>query len=616
MAAPMTLIAIQNSADVSCIEQQSYDAYMPAQSVFQALEQSARTHGSRRALTYVVSPDPEREPSSWTYAEFVAKVRQAANLFRRLAGNEAPRVATLMPNIPQAWFTMFGAETAGVLCPINYLLDAEHIADLVEATGANILVILGPSDELDIWSRLDTVRTRCRRLKHVLVVGGQPAGELDFDAALAEMPSEKLTFDATEARDAIAALFHTGGTTGRPKLAQHTHGNQLHASLGAAQMFGMTSQDVMINGFPLFHVAGSLVNGFSGLMVGAELVIPTLLGLRSKPFMERYWDFVEKHGITLLTGVPAVLATLNGGSAGPQQARSARAMLTGGTPLPDDLAEAFTRKFGVPVRNIFGMTECAGVVSIEPVAGQRVRGSCGLRLPYTQVRAVDAAGGPLPCGETGVLQVSGPNVSPGYTEPGRNAGTFENGWLLTGDIGHVDAAGAVYITGRAKDLIVRSSHNIDPRLIEDALMRHPAVLMAAAVGEPDEYAGELPVAYVTLKPGESVGAQELAEFSRQHIPERPAFPKRIEFVDALPMTAVGKVFKPALRLAAVRFAMSERLARAGMSERAALDVREEGSTTSVVFTAAPGVDPQALEVELRTLMTSFALRWRLEPTPT
>lgn len=608
----MTLSAIKHIADVCHLEQQPYERYMPHKSVLQALEQSARAHATRRALTYVESPDPEREPSSWTYAEFVAKVRQAANLFRRLAGNEAPRVATLMPNIPQAWFTMFGAETAGVLCPINYLLDAEHIADLVEATGANVLVILGPSDELDIWSRLNAVRTRCTGLKHVLVVGGQPAGELDFDAALAEMPSGKLTFDAPDNRDAIAALFHTGGTTGRPKLAQHTHGNQLHASLGAAQMFGMTSQDVMINGFPLFHVAGSLVNGFSGLMVGAELVIPTLLGLRSKPFMARYWDFVEKHGITLLTGVPAVLATLNGGSAGPQQARSARAMLTGGTPLPDDLAEAFTRKFGVPVRNIFGMTECAGVVSIEPVAGQRVRGSCGLRLPYTQVRAVDAAGAPLPCGETGVLQVSGPNVSPGYTESERNAGTFENGWLLTGDIGHVDEAGAVYITGRAKDLIVRSSHNIDPRLIEDALMRHPAVLMAAAVGEPDEYAGELPVAYVALKPGESVGAQELAEFSRQHIPERPAFPKRIEIVESLPMTAVGKVFKPALRLAAVRFAISERLARAGMSERATVDVREEGSVTTVVFTAAPGFDPQELDPELRSLMASFALRWRLE----
>jgi fatty-acyl-CoA synthase len=286
-------------------------------------------------------------------------------------------------------------------------------------------------------------------------------------------------------------------------------------------------------------------------------------------------------------------------------------MLTGGTPLPDDLADNFAHKFGVPVRNIFGMTECAGVISIEPVAGERVRGSCGLRLPYTQVRAVDAADAPLDTGCTGVLQVSGPNVGPGYTEAPRNAGTFDEGWLTTGDIGHVDASGFVHITGRAKDLIVRSSHNIDPRLIEDALMRHPAVLMAAAVGEPDEYAGELPVAYVVLKPGAMADAKALVDFAAQHIPERPAFPKRVEIVEALPLTAVGKVFKPALRHAAIRFALSDRLAKAGLQNHAAIDVREEDSATVVVFCHSPGVPPEQLEPALRSMMASFALRWRL-----
>ncbi|MBL0421739.1 AMP-binding protein [Ramlibacter sp. AW1] len=606
----MTPIAIQDPADIARLSAQPYEQYQPFDNVLQALEQSAREHAGRRALTYIESPDPAQPARSWTYAEFTADVRRAANLFRRLAGERAPRVAMLLPNIPQAWFTLLGAETAGILCPINYLLGADHVAELVEATGASVLVALGPHAELDIWSRVAAVRARCPQLQ-VLAVGA-PAGETDFDAALAAEPGDRLQFDNLARRDTVAALFHTGGTTGRPKLAQHAHGNQLHVSTGAAQMYGMGPQDVMLNGFPLFHVAGSFVYGLSTLMAGAELVLPTLLGMRNKGFVDRYWEFVHQHGITLLAGVPTIMSTLMGSSPSREQTRVARAMLTGGSPLPDELAEDFERRFELPVRNILGMTECAGVISIEPVAGPRVRGSCGLPLPFTRVCAIDGEGRELPAGQTGVLKVRGPNVGPGYTEAERNPGTFEDGWLITGDIGHVDEAGRVFITGRAKDVIVRSGHNIDPRLIEDALMRHPAVLMAAAVGEPDEYAGELPVAYVVLKPGEQADPVELAAFSRQHIPERPAYPKRVELIEALPLTAVGKVFKPALRLSAIRHALADRLGRAGLDGRVGVDVIEAGSVTEVVFSAAAGEQAGELEASLRRLMTPFALRWRLD----
>ncbi len=606
----MSYPVIRTARDTARIEEQPYAQYMPHASVWQALEHAAREHAGRRALTFVHSPDPADEATSWTYTEFMAQVRRAANLFRRLSGGKAPRVAMLLPNIPQAWFTFLGAETAGVLCPINYLLGAEHVAELVDVSGANILVALGPHPELDIWSRVEAVRERCAGLRHILVVGGAE-GFQDFDEALAQVPGEALEFEGPADPAQVAALFHTGGTTGRPKMAQHAHGNQLHVALGAAQMYGLAPGHVMINGFPLFHVAGAFVYGLSTLMSGGELLIPTLLGMRNKAFVERYWDFVEKHGITWLAGVPTVMSSLMATTPREGQARTVRGMLTGGSPLPDDLAVEFERKFQVPVRNILGMTECAGVISIEPVAGERVRGSCGLPLPYTRVRAIDGEGNPLPAGETGVLAVKGPNVGPGYTEVERNAGTFHDGWLITGDLGHVDEEGRVFITGRAKDLIVRSSHNIDPRMIEDALMRHPAVSIAAAVGEPDEYAGELPVAYVVLKPGHEADALEIARSSEPFIPESPAYPKRVEIVESLPLTAVGKIFKPALRLAAIRRAMQERLERAGLAGQVQVDVAEEKSVATVVFSAGAPVG-EAVEAQLHKLMTPFALRWRLE----
>ncbi|WP_167784839.1 AMP-binding protein [Ramlibacter rhizophilus] len=607
--------AIRHPADIARLESQPYEQYLPPATVWQALDQAARDHAERPAITYIESPDPAQPATTWTYVQLVQRVRQAANLFRQLAGDQPPRVAMLLPNIPQAWLTLLGAETAGVLCPINYLLGPEHVAELVAATEANILVALGPNAELDIWSRVQAVRRHCPAVRHLLVVRAGAAADdgVDFDEALAAQPGERLLFDGPAGRDTLAALFHTGGTTGRPKLAQHAHGNQLHAAWGAAQMFGIRPEDVMVNGFPLFHVAGSFVYGLSTLMSGAELVLPTLVGMRNKAFVDRYWTFVAKHRISLLAGVPTIMQTLMTSTPAPEQTRVARAMLTGGSPLPDELAVDFERQFGIPVRNILGMTECAGVISIEPLEGERVRGSCGLPLPYTRVTTIDAEGRELAPGQTGVLRVRGPNVGPGYTEAARNAGTFEDGWLVTGDLGHVDETGRVFITGRAKDVIVRSGHNIDPRLIEDALMRHPAVLMAAAVGEPDEYAGELPVAYAVLKPGERADAAELAAWAQPYIPERPAFPKRVEFIDSLPLTAVGKVFKPALRMRAIQRALDERLERAGLAGQASVDVREEGAVTTVVFGAAPGVAPAQLEAPLRKLMTPFALRWRVEP---
>lgn len=599
------------AADVKRIEAMPYADFMPHGSVFNALEHAAKCHPERRALSFITTADPATEAQSWTHAQFINQVRRAANLFRRLAAEDEPRIAMLLPAIPQAYFTLFGGETAGVVCPINYLLGAEHIAELLRASKANILVALGPHPELDIWSRVPQLRETCPQLKHVIAVGGAE-GALDFDSELSVTRGDKLEQAYSADPRRLAALFHTGGTTGKPKLAQHTHGNQLHAAWGAALMCGTTAEDVMLNGFPLFHVAGSFVYGLSTLLAGGEVVLPTLLGMRNKAFVDQYWNFVERHRVTLLAAVPTVITSLLNVSPGEADLGSVRALFTGGSPLPDELAAGFERRFGIKVRNILGMTECAGVISIEPMHASRVTGSCGLALPFTSVHAIAEDGRQLAAGETGVLCVKGPNVGPGYTEAERNTGTFTgDGWLITGDIGHIDQDGLIFITGRAKDLIIRSSHNIDPRVIEDALLRHPDVLMASAVGEPDEYAGEIPVAFVTLRPGSVVEPHALAEFAQQFIPERPAFPKRVEILSTLPLTAIGKVYKPALKILAIQHAIDERLERAGLSSRVGVEVVDEAARLTVVFTADENEGRRELEDELRQLMGSFAIKHRL-----
>jgi fatty-acyl-CoA synthase len=378
-----------------------------------------------------------------------------------------------------------------------------------------------------------------------------------------------LDFDPQLTPDRIAACFHTGGTTGAPKLAQHSHGNEAHTSWFAHRFYGFDEHTVEINGFPLFHVAGAFVYGLSMLAIGATQVLPTLSGMRNAAFVKNYWKFCEREGVTALACVPTILATLVNTPVD-ADISTVQVAYTGGSPLPSELATQFEAKLGIPVRNILGMTECAGLVSIEPAAAPRVGGSTGLRLPYTEVHAVPWRDGAVQLGqrcapgETGVIVLRGPHISPGYTDPARDAGMFQTDaqhirWLVSGDLGHIDAQGCIHITGRAKDVIIRGSHNIDPGLVEDAFLAHPAVAMCAVVGEPDAYAGELPVAFVTLKPGKQCDAAKLLADVAPHVYERPATPKRVTIIQAMPTTAIGKIYKPALRLRAMEIKLAELL---------------------------------------------------------
>jgi fatty-acyl-CoA synthase len=366
-------------------------------------------------------------------------------------------------------------------------------------------------------------------------------------------------------------------------------------------MYDLRPDDVVINGFPLFHVAGAFVYGLSVLSAGGTLVIPTRLGMRDRSFVTSIWRQVDRYRITAIGGVPTVISALN---AVPVDAdiSSLRVMLTGGSPLPTELADAFERGTAKPVRNILGMTECAGVVTIEPFLAPRTAGSTGLRLPFTEVKVFHAAADGIdfasPCnaGASGIVALRGPHVGPGYSEAARNAGTFENGWLISGDLGHLDAEGRLFITGRAKDVIIRGSHNIDPSLIEDALLQHPDVAIAAAVGQPDTYAGELPVAFVTLKAGATVNGEELRRYLEPIVSEPAAWPKHISILPDLPMTPIGKIYKPALRALATRRAFEAALAGASLT---AADFAIAASEAEVVI----GVrDEQCREAAKRALL--------------
>lgn len=564
-------IIIRTSADIDAIEQGGWEAFMPSATPFGLIESAARQRPDACALHYLADSDDPARNVQISYGTLVRNIRQAANLFRRLGVGLADSVAILMPHVPSSQIALWGAEVAGRACPINPMLRPEHVVALLTAARARVAVVLGANKDLDIWNAIVPALRQSGCVTHILHADADGPTDLSdgcFEELAAAENGASFNFDVAHTPDAIAAYFHTGGTTGAPKLALHTHGNQAFVARSAALMYDLGPEDVLINGFPLFHVAGSFVYGLSVLSAGGTIVIPTRLGMRNRSFISSIWRQVERYRVTAIGGVPTVISALNSVKVD-ADISSLRVMLTGGSPLPTELADAFERGTGKPVRNILGMTECAGVVTIEPFQAPRTAGSTGLRLPFTELRVFEAdINSPCAAGTSGIVALRGPHVSPGYSDISRNIGTFEQGWLISGDLGHVDAEGRLFITGRAKDVIIRGSHNIDPAIIEDALLRHPDVAIAAAVGAPDCYAGELPVAFVTLKAGATVDGEELRRYLAPIVSEPAALPRQVSILADLPMTPVGKIYKPALRVLAARHAIELALAGAGLAPHA------------------------------------------------
>ena len=551
----LTDLRVRNREDLARFEaEMTLEQRLPERSVLDVFIATAARLPDRTALTMLMTGGPDEQARQVSYRELLGLVRRAANLFATLGGPR-PGVAYMLPSLVETHATLWGAETAGYAVPINFLLQPDHIAGLLEASGATVLVALGPHPVLDIWQKALALRDRLPGLK-LLRVGppGAPieAGVLDFHAALMAQPEDHLVFGEPGRDDDVAAYFHTGGTTGTPKLVAHTHRSQLVAALGGAVLGDMRASDTLTATLPLFHVGGTIFCALSAFMAGVGLLIMSPGGLRNPAMVQGFWRLCAQHGATLAGAVPSSVGAVLEVPLEGADISAVRAGFCGAASLPPAVGERFRRVTGHGLHEIFGMTEASGLVAIDPVAGEGGVGSVGWALPYTRVvvcrlGADGRLGEPCAPHEIGVITVSGPHVSPGYRNPAHNTGIFENGVLNSGDLGYTDDEGRIHIAGRAKDLIIRSGHNIDPLMIENAMSAHPAVALAAAVGMPDAYAGELPVCYVALRPGASATEDELHEHAQRTIGERPAWPKQIHIVAAIPLTTVGKIYKPLLR---------------------------------------------------------------------
>ncbi len=613
--------------DVRAFEAVPYAERVAAQSTYDAIKLGAAKNPDAPAIQFLANADPADTPIVISHRDFVARVTQAANMFHALGVNDNDVVSFMLPLLPEAFITLFGAEAAGIANPVNPLLEPHQIAEILEAANTTVLVALGPVPGTDIWKKVEQVRGKLKHLKAIVQVHGpgDPAnGIYSFGELIREQPSDRLVSNRRISGGQIAAYFHTGGTTGTPKLVCHTHANQVYQAWACNLLLKARPGANLLFGMPLFHVGGSLTQALSSLAAGNCLVVLSPSGWRNPAAVKNIWGLVERFKPEIFSSVPTVLAAALSIPPGNADVSSLRYAAGGGSAIPVAVGEAIEKRFKVPVIEVYGMTETSSVHTMA-YADRPIRlGSVGLPVPYGRVRIVkldadNRVERDCQPDEIGVVIMAGPGVFRGYLNAVHNKGAFVDGdWVNSGDLGRLDKDGYLWITGRAKDLVIRGGHNIDPAPIEEIMFQHPAVGFAAVVGQPDAYAGELPVGYVQLKPGATVQPGELEAWVRERTPERAAAPAQIFPIDPMPLTGVGKVFKPKLRWDAAKRVFTGVLAplkERGLNCEVQVGPHgSHGSIATVTIAHVPEHKREAIDNEVDTLLAPFVMRHEIVHT--
>jgi long-chain acyl-CoA synthetase len=456
-------------------------------------------------------------------AGFAERVTALAAVFDAAGLRPGGVLAIMLPNRVELITSMFAAWRLGAaVTPVNPALTAQEARYQIDDAGATHLVA-------------DEVAAAMLRDGPYRIIGLTEMTAPPPQSAPTRRPA--LVTDP----DTLALLIYTSGTTGRPKGVMLDHANVSATAKIIVGWFEMTSDTRSLLVLPLFHVNGIMVSVVSPLLAGGSTFIAERFHAAS------FWATVEQVRPTFFSAVPTIYALLTSRPGPPPDTRSLRFVICGAAPMPRQLIGEFEQRFGIPVVEGYGLSECTVVCTLNPLHGTRKAGSVGVPVPGIEVGVADETDQLLSAGQPGEVVVRGPNVMRGYLgRPQESEQVLRGGWLHTGDVGRFDDDGYLTLVDRVKDLIIRGGENIYPKEIEDVLYTHPAVLEAAVVGQPDMVFGEQPVAFVTLRSGFVVVPEDLLEHCRQSL-ARYKWPREVYIEEMLPRNAVGKIAKPELR---------------------------------------------------------------------
>jgi long-chain acyl-CoA synthetase len=533
-----------------------WDADLPAKPLFEIFDDSLNRYGDRPCLDFL--------NRKYTYRDVGQMIDHAAAGFQKLGVKKGVKVGLFLPNCPQHVVSYYGIlKAGGTVVNFSPLYSEPELLHQIEDSHTDIMVTLNLTA---LYPKMQAMLEKSRLKK--LVVGTLPE-VLPFPQSLlfplfkakdvAKVPDDARhvsfkellnndgTFDppSIDPLHDVAVLQYTGGTTGVAKGAMLTHANLYANAVQAAMWFTMVEpgQERMLSVLPFFHVFAMTVCMNMSFYIGAEVIM--LPRFELVPVLK----VITKKKPTMLPGVPTMYTAINNyPELSKYDLTSIKGCISGAAPMPLEVRQRFEALTGCSLVEGYGLTEASPVVCCNPLEGENKENSVGLPVPGTSVVITDREDPHkvLAQGEVGEICIEGPQVMPGYwNRPDATADTIIDGRLHTGDVGYMDEDGYTFIIDRIKDLILVGGFNVYPRNVEEGIYKHPAVEEVTVIGVPDEYQGQSVKAFVKLKKGQSLGADQLAAFLREHIGKHE-IPRHIEFRTELPKTMVGKLSKKEL----------------------------------------------------------------------
>ena len=510
------------------------------------LEDNLRHHPAKTAVVY--------GSTRLSYAQVNGAANQVANGLKAAGIQKGDKVALSCLNIPYFPIIYYGILKAGAtVVPLNVLLKRREIAYHLKDSDAKAYFCFQGTPQLPMgeegWAGFNEVDT----CENFWLITADPAAPSPIEGAstLGQMMAAQSPSFETVQTDALdtAVILYTSGTTGNPKGAELSHSNMVMNAFSVRDLFSHKADDVELIVLPLFHSFGQTVQMNAGFMSGHTLVLLA----RFEP--GAVFQALQDEEVSIFCGVPTMFwALLNSPDADKfdleKISSTLRLGVSGGASLPVEVIKGVEDRFNIPLLEGYGLSETSPVASFGRLDKPRKPGSIGVPIWGVEMRAVDSDGKPVPMGERGEIIMRGHNVMKGYyNKPEETAEAFKGGWFHTGDVATVDEDGYFYIVDRIKDMILRGGFNVYPREIEEVLLTHPAISLAAVIGVPDEEYGEEIKAYVVLKADAQATPDEIIAWSKAQMAAYK-YPRFVEIRESLPMTATGKILKKDLRAGA------------------------------------------------------------------
>ena len=506
------------------------------------LDDSAIKHADKPAFTFM--------ETTLTFSQINAAANQVANGLIAQGIKKGDKVALSCLNLPYFPIIYFGIlKMGGIVVPLSVLLKQDEIQFHLENSHAVAYFCYQGTADLPMGQMgFDAFNQspRCTQFFNIMAVATDPSPFNDVITLGALINGKSAQFDtlSTSAED-TAIIVYTSGTTGQPKGAELTHNNLVMNTMVVQEFIQIRSDDIQLVVLPLFHIFAMTVQMNMCVYKGAHCILLPRFDANDA------YHLMVKHKVSVFAGVPTMywglINNMDESCDVSKIKENLRLAVSGGAALPLAVLNDFKDKFGLKILEGYGMSEGSPVVTFnQPDVGFKA-GSIGTPIWGVQVKLIDDKGNEVAQGEKGELLYKGHNVMKGYyNRPGANAETITDGWLHSGDIAIKDEEGFYFIVDRTKDMIIRGGLNVYPRQVEEVMIQHEAVSLVAVIGIPDEEMGEEIKAFVVLNAGMSVNADDLKTWTKEHIASYK-YPRVIEFLDALPMSATGKILKKELR---------------------------------------------------------------------